>query len=575
MTPSATTAAIGASMWESSPLLHLARTVHRNRRGQPMSFRSRPYLIPLYAELGTYRGEVVHMKGVQLGLTELLITLAVHHAGWRDRIVAYALPTFDVRNRFVGERVDPILSRVPAYNERLPGEAYGPPEKGGTSLKRKRMGMHGSILFLGSNTESDFIELSADTALIDEYDNCDWSNLAKVKDRVREGRDPLILWASNPRRVGGIEAKYRDGTQSQWFHRCGRCGERQPLDWENNFVRRSDSGQWVPRDTERAGDRTMGDLRPTCRRCEKPFDRGEKGCWVDKFEADVWSLHNSRFDRLATPHDPQPIRGYFVEWLLAQGDTAKLTAFWAGVSGLLYSPRGSQVTQSMIEAVATGPVIDYVGGPQYAEPVVVMGVDVGSVLNVQIDVVEWVEPDIPEDSDVDLGEDVVPPEPQPHRRTAWVGVVVDFEDLHEMFRRYHVDVAVIDADPETRKCKELVERADREGHTQVWMCRFFAVARVGRNTFGMLPKPKESLVHVDRTMVFDATMDDFLEGRHELPKDVKTVNAYVEQTRAPVRQLNDKGRWIWDEAGKADHYRLSDVYARVAAEIYGAGGQVY
>jgi hypothetical protein len=43
--------------------------------------------------------------------------------------------------------------------------------------------------------------------------------------------------------------------------------------------------------------------------------------------------------------------------------------------------------------------------------------------------------------------------------------------------------------------------------------------------------------------------------------------------RAPVRVMDeDKGRITWVEGNAADHYRLSDTYARLAYDLCNIGG---
>lgn len=83
-----------------SPLLRMALVYHRNTRGQPLQFRDKPYLIELYTDI-TSLDDVVVRKAVQTGVSELCIQLALERAGWGGRIVAYVLPTYSIRDRFV------------------------------------------------------------------------------------------------------------------------------------------------------------------------------------------------------------------------------------------------------------------------------------------------------------------------------------------------------------------------------------------------------------------------------------------------------------------------------------------
>jgi hypothetical protein len=553
------------SVHERYPLLGLARAHHRNRRGLPITFLDKPSLIPLYAEL-LDAPEASFCKGVQTGITELLIQLMLYNAGWRNRICAYVLPQYNTSERFVDERINPLLVEVPVYTARTPGEEFGTTatqSKG--NLKRKRFGRLGSLLFLGANTPADFVEFSADCIIVDEWDKCIASppgktNLAKVRDRVRESAYPQIFRVANPEYTTehGIQRFWKDGSRGKWFHRCTCCGERQPLVWDEHFVRRKNDGTWEPRDTARANAPELGDLRPICRRCKKPWDReAAGGVWVHEAPFAARSYHMSRLDVLATTRDTQPIRRYFAEWIVAQQNTANLSAFYTGVLGWAYEAAGSRITQEMLERAAVEPPNDHVGGDGYKGLTVIMGVDVGAVLNVKLSVLE---PD-----------DTMPGGYR--RRGRYVCTVPEFEDIYRIIDAFHVDACVIDAAPETRKAKEVRDHYIDEGTCDVWLCRYHPTSRVGRDAFGLRLDYDDHTVTVDRTQLLDATLDEIARGQATLPNDVMTVLGFADQMKAPVRVLDPESqRIVWREGNDPDHFRHADAYERVAQEIADRGG---
>ena len=547
------------------PFLGTVRVHHTNKRAQPMSFADKPYLIPLYALLPKL-SEADFSKGVQTGLSELLIAYVLHQSGWNDRICAYVLPQYKTSERFVADRVDPVILRTPAYRERLPGGMLGIETVSGTkgNLKRKRFGRRGSLLFLGSNTPADFVEFSCDIAIVDEWDNCEMANVAKIRDRTYESENPQVFRVSNPRIPGrGITRRWKQGTQAKWFHRCTRCGERQSLDWFRHIVRQDNLGVYFPRDEERANDARLGDLRPVCQRCRKPWERvADGGVWVSAEPGrETPSFHISRLDVLASRRDPQPIRTAFAEFVKALTDRDLLKAFHEGFLGLSYEAKGSSVTQEMLDAASEGqPAMDYAGGSAYGDKTVVCGVDVGSVLNVKVSTLA-----------------VTDDERHPYRREpVWVGAVGEFEDLIALQERYAVDVMVIDAMPETRKAKEVRDHFAYEGTCQVWLARYHPTPKVGADAFGIRLNYDESVVTVDRTQLLDTTMDDLANGRCLLPGDVDTVLGFSAQMRAPKRKLDEKTqRAVWDEGTDPDHYRHADAYERIAVEIHDRSGGYY
>jgi hypothetical protein len=530
-----------AGVADLHPLLRMALVHHRNTRGQPLAFRDKPYLIELYTDLPQL-DDVVVRKGVQTGVSELCIQLALQRAGWAGRIVAYVLPTYRIRDRFVQKRIDPLLQHVGAYRDRCPGGvdyAGGPREKKAAgNLSLKQFGS-GSILFLGSNTPGDFVEFSADILVIDEFDKCDPSNLAKARDRLR-------AWS--------------------WLFRCDHCGHRQPLDWFHNVVHQDDDGLWRARDNGRALDllarnaqkSTAGhDIRPICNSCHGPFDRtGDGALWVPAHpERSIRGYAMSRLDVLS-----ESLWALLLEWQKAQGNTERLSAFYNSVLGIPFEFSGARVTHAMLGNAATGAELDYLGGPEYAPRVVTAGVDVGSVLNVNISTVEAPGDGAPDDA-------------PPVRLARWVGAVRTFDEVADLFRRYRVDTAVVDAAPEMRMSQGLRDQFRDEGGTEVWLARFHPTPRVGVQRYGMRLDYQQNVVTVDRTQVFDATLDDVQHGRRVFPEDVFTVFGWSDQMRAPVRVLDEaRQRIVWQSGGTPDHYRLADIYDRIAFDLLDLGG---
>jgi hypothetical protein len=548
------------------PMLHIALVHHRNTRGQPLSFRDKPYLVELYTDLPRQE-EVVLRKAVQTGVSELCIQLAFERSGWSGRIVAYVLPSHNIRNRFVQKRIDPLLQHVPAYRERHQGSAdssrtRGAPRSTG-NLALKQFG-DGSILFLGSNTPGNFVEFSADTLIIDEFDQCDPGNLAKARDRLRASPYPQEVRLGNPTlpRVG-ISRLYDESDQRRWFHRCTHCGHRGPLDWWANVVELDDDGHWQPRDRARAQYlRARGikhptpaqDVRPVCIVCRQPFDRQPAGgLWVPAFpDRVVRGYSMSRLDVLS-----DSLWALYREWLEAQGNSERLATFYCSVLGIPYEFSGARITHAMLGDACTAPALDYLGGPEYGRQVVTAGIDVGTVLNVSI---STTQPPATPDGD-------------PVRVAAFIGAVRTFDEVADLLRRYRVDVAVVDAMPEIRMAQGLRDQFVEEGGCQVWLARFHPTPRVGVQRYGMRLDYQTNSVTVDRTQVFDATFDDIRGGTRLFPEDVFTVFAWADQMRAPVRVLDEqKQRIRWDNGSNPDHYRLADVYDRIAHDLMDLGG---
>ncbi len=541
------------------PLIGNALHRHLNTRGNPISFRSMPYLVELYKDLPLIDGADI-CKAVQTGLSELMIQLMIERSGWQGRVAAYVLPTFTIRDRFVQNRINPLLNIVPDYRKRagLAGNKAGSTG----NLKLKRFGS-GAMMFLGSNTVGDFLEFSADVLIIDEFDQCDPANLAKARDRLRASPYPQLFHIGNPTlpRVG-VARLFDQSDRRLWFVKCDRCGERQPIDWFQNVVERSDAGAWVPRDKARLNP-DSGDIRPICRRCSLPMAReGVDGGWVPEMPSR--GRRGYRISRLDVTNESY--RRLYNEWCSAQGVSEQLAAFYTSVLGRPFEFSGSRLTISMLERVATGPEIDYVGGSEYEGKVVTMGVDVGSLLHVNISVIEeQVEKD-------DDGEVV---SKRTIRRCVFNGTTASFDAVRDMIERYRVDLCVIDAMPETRKAQELRDYF-MNTDAQVWLCRFHPTPRIGSQRYGLKMNYRDRVVTVDRTQVFDASFDDIKDCSRLFAEDCFTALGWSEQMRAPVRVLDEnRSRIIWTEGSTPDHYRLADIYDRIAFDLTQMGGSYF
>lgn len=563
---------------EEFPLLGLARIGHRNLRGLPIIFSHNPSLIDLYVKLGNvkdgkpkYAGGYV-CKAVQTGVSELLIQMSLMHAGWNDRRISYVLPQDKTVSRFSDIRIEPLLLGVPMYRERTVGERSGAAsDLGAGNLMRKRFGASGMMMFLGSKTTSNFIELSVDTMIIDEYDECDAGNVNRAFDRVLASPSPMFIAIGNPRATGvGIHGLWQSGNQQKFFFQCTRCRHRQPIDWYVSIVRRDDSGRWLPRDVERATNPGLGDIRPVCTRCQKPWDREVKGAhWVAARPSIPWlSWTMSRLDIMPTAAAPQPYRAMYHQFLMSIVDPKKLKSFHEGQLGQPWEPAGTRLTADNLRSSMKEPDLDYPGTARdYAKLTVVMGIDVGAVLNVSI---SWLE--------IDEDKNVV------KRHGSMVCTVLKEDDVVDLQARFKVSIIVIDGQPETRMAKSLrdyfaSEEFDEEKDSHpctVWLCAFFTYPKLRSLEFASMEL--DYINHVATVMkseLLDATTEEILDGRKTFPADVGTVLGWYEQMQAPVRVVSDSGVVSWDRKGNPDHYRLADGYERLAAELAFRSGGFY
>lgn len=509
---------------------------HLTTRGRKLDF-SEPWMRPLYEDRHPHR---VIQKCVQVGISEYLVitTLADAAVG---RTVFYVLPTFDVRNRFVSQRVDSPLMLVPEYRKRQ-YEAIGETDNKGL----KAFGA-GAMYFVSADTPRSFIEVSADTLIIDELDRCDPDNLTLAPDRLENAECPVTIEVANPTHPEfGISERYDASDMRLWMVRCRGCSEWQEIDFFTNALRveRDDAGEikdfalldekWTP-ESER-------DIYCYCRKCGARINRLE-----DDAHRAAWLAQNPgrdiagwRISHLMTAR--HTVREIYKEWTDAWGNPGKTARFINNVLGLAYSPAGSALTDAMLNACC----MQGLRTAQRADGPCTMGVDVGSLWDVRIS--DQPEPGI--------------------RRMRFVGRMKAMEPVLDLIERYNVTSCVIDAKPEielARRFQRAAQDRFRKGARQwlVWRCNF-----VADDTVRDAKKDEaEGVVSVNRTALFDAALEDIRLRRNVLPEDVATLlgGEYYRQMKVPKRQIEDTPsgtRVIWTKG--VDHQRLADCYDKLA-----------
>ena len=184
--------------------------------------------------------------------------------------------------------------------------------------------------------------------------------------------------------------------------------------------------------------------------------------------------------------------------MLAQGNTSKLSTFYTSVLGMPFEYAGARITSQMIAETMQDYEIDYGGSEEYEKQIISMGVDVGSLLNVQV-------------STQYLNEDE-----EVCRKVILVMACRNFEELQDIIIRYHVDCCVIDSMPELRKCQELRDWAIDMG-IAVWLARFYPTPKIGQAKYGRKLDWRNRIVTTDRTQIMDFTFDELRFQQKQYP----------------------------------------------------------
>jgi len=149
-------------------------------------------------------------------------------------------------------------------------------------------------------------------------------------------------------------------------------------------------------------------------------------------------------------------------------------------------------------------------------------------------------------------------------RTLNYGTVAGFDDLKQLWQKFHGQVGVMDVGAETREVWRFVKETPGW-----WACRYSA-GKTGPYDWDH----KNRMVMVNRTEALDASHLKFTEKKEKLPaKDQIYHDLVVPQmcNMARVKQINSQTgtvRFVWVVVGgkKDDHLKHAHAYATIAEE---------
>lgn len=515
------------------PVFYWAKKFHRNTRDERMEFKQMCYLAALYKTIHQYQ-KVCIEKSVQCGISELLVVES-HSRAVQGLTIFYVLPKYEIRNRFVNNRIHRLHRRVGYYANlvraaRVEGGAHR------TSL------MHfgkGAIAFVGSNVEDEFIEIPVDIVYVDEKDRCNQQNLLLVSDRLTAS--PYKIWreVSNPTIEGfGIDERYSSSTQGRWNIKCEACSKWFEPNFFEHMVREVAANLYEARDAEYEPYENEARLIHSC---GAPVNHLKKGEWIHEHANREWV--GFRISKLFNKHVSfdELIR----DWNAAVGHELKTQVFMNSNLGIPFSSKGARVHEHVLNECKR----KY----QYPVPLTrpkvprVMGVDVGEVLHV-----------ILREFYNDAG-----------LRTQKLLLAVElntFEELAQLIRAWQPRVVVIDAMPEIHEVSRL-----KKQFNNMWASQF----QQGKLEMGRDRLSK--IVKMDRTSILDFVRRGFDEQTLVLPETADTIPNYYSQLQASTRVLEidennlERSRFVWRHT-RPDHFFLAEAYCMQAVMMVPSSG---
>ena len=500
--------------------------------GKPFDLTSHAFLRALYEETAQ---KVVVCKSGQAGVSEYLVSYALHACDVRGLNVFHVFPTDGDISDFSAARIGPAiessdyLSNI-VVEARPAGAETKIRKRGADRVSLKRIRDHFWYLRGGqvkkNGNAPQLKSAAADVLIMDEWDEIDPRATELARKRLGASKVAEERFVSTPSYAGqGIYAAYMASDQRAWHIRCEHCGNRQALTIQDVVIEWDELERpvvWHGMKEDRA--------YCACRKCGKELNRLAMGEWVAAMPgAETVGYHISK---LFAPLS-QPIA--IVRRLQSVNEDERKECLNQDL-GLSFRPRGGGLDDTALDACRR----DYghtIGSVCY------MGIDVGSVLHVVVRARR--NPETGERKQLFAGE------------TTW-------KQLPLLWRRHRPAITVIDGDPEGEKAREFQELSPK----RIWLADY---PPGGIDDISPLVKDDDKLiVKLDRTRSLDITFERFMEQENTLPANARDVTHYYEQMKAPVRVIEKNARGISVARyveNSADHFAHAENYCTAASML--------
>lgn len=466
-------------------------------RGKLIDFKDFPYLVDIYEDTAK---EIVVQKSGQCGISEYMIDESFFLTENNKFVGLYCFPAQAQLNAFSHARVEQVIKQSPHLSE-LAGDTNN------VSL-REIADSH--IYFRGMQDIKQIISVDADYLMVDEVDAMRQDYIPIVEKRLGGSKHKIKRYVSTPTYPNyGINAKYKEGDQREWFIKCDECGYVQYLDFFKNV--------------------DFENERYVCKKCKEPIDNLKNGKWIPRFPGrEIHSYHISKL---------MSARSNVKELIKAFKNKTALQHFYNFDLGLTYVVDGSRLTKDHLNALQKKSNYEI----KYSGERACMGVDIGSNINIYI-------------TQLENGRPV----------TLFAGIVKDFEEIDRYMNVYNVRMCIIDALPETRESKKFAARfAGR--------VRLAYYPNMKDDLYYQKDiRDGVQIININRTLSLDYMYDEFFMQKIKLPNNIDTVENFYDQMTSLIRvkELNKTGNQVvkYIEQG-ADHYAHARNYCRVAEHL--------
>lgn len=469
-----------------------------------------------------------YMKATKGGWTEMEVLDTLHGMmyGYYPAGVLHAFPTNDTVSDFSKGRFRPLISKNPciasyvretnAVNVKQVGDAF-------LYLRGARLS---DVIDSTTKESSKLKDIIVDKFVADECDHMSEATFEKLRGRLQHSKVRKEVYVSNPVMPdSGIHALYKKSDQRQWFRHCSSCGtwtcaEREFPDCVK--IRRN------------------GTSYIACKKCGKPVALSP-GEWVAAYRDKAVYMEGYQLSHLSSTFvEPREVLEAFED--PPEGNLSDVYRLRLGLPHVAVEDRLTQA--QVLTCCGSNLMSTGFGGPA------AMGVDVGNVLHVVI------------------GYNL-------NRRQKEVIKVVrvsDWDDLHDLARKYGVQSAVVDLKPEGHSARKFKQ----EAKFRVFLCDYSDYMKTSAKW-----NQETGIVSINRTDICDrshrAVTD---EAELVLPRRNAEMGVFAAQMANIAKSLEDdtrtgtrKYRYRTLSAGKPgtsdDHYRHAVNYFLMACDKVG------
>ena len=472
---------------------------------------------------------LIFQKSAQIGISERLISESVWVCDRLKKNVLFVFPSANQLNDFVQARLEPVFNQSD-YLSRITGVLTVEERKEKQVENKKKIQKVGlkqigsGFLYLrGSQNQQQIISVDADMVCLDERDRFNQDHVPYIDKRLLHSSLKWRREASTPTFPGkGVNASYLESDQRVWMLTCSGCGLEQELDFFFNV-------DFVKKQT-------------ICKSCKKPIDRLKQGQWVVQNPSS--KVHGYKISGLHNPYRSVSELVDMFEKARNSGFSA-MQQFYNQVLGQPYEATGQSLGLTDLNNCSQNYITPFAVTDCFA------GVDVGTKLNV-----------------------VIAKKNNDKLRYVWIGTVSDFfgpaDSLEALIIKYNVQMMVVDAAPENRKVRELIEKFPNRIFAAYYPNRKFDI-----QNYYIFDEFKAE-VYIDKTISIDYLISDIQNERVELPSNGKHLIGFYEQMTSSVRVTETNPRTgqpqtRWMEKGP-DHFLHACNYLRIAS-LKGIVGQ--